>query len=76
MYKRLILIGLVVFSLSAVFAVPASADTATTTCGLGALASGLATTTPVPGLTIVVPLAMTPVPGLNVVVPMAATCKS
>ena len=75
MYKRLILIGLVVFSLSAVFAVPASANTATTTCGLGALASGLATTTPVPGLTIVVPLAMTPVPGLNVVVPMAATCS-
>ncbi len=76
MYKRLILIGLVVFSLSVVFAVPASANTATTTCGLGALASGLATTTPVPGLTIVVPLAMTPVPGLNVVVPLATTCKS
>ena len=75
MYKRLILIGLVVFSLSAVFAVPASANTATTTCGLGALASGLATTTPVPGLTIVVPLAMTPVPGLTIVVPMAATCS-
>ncbi len=76
MYKRLILIGLVVFSLSAVFAVPASADTATTTCGLGALASGLATTTPVPGLTIVVPLAMTPQPGLTAVVPLATTCKS
>ncbi len=76
MYKRLILIGLVVFSLSAVFAVPASADTATTTCGLGALASGLATTTPVPGLTIVVPLAMTPQPGLTAVVPLATTCKT
>jgi hypothetical protein len=77
MYKRLILIGLVVFSLSAVFAVPASADTATTTCGLGALASGLATTTPVPGLTIVVPLVTTtPQPGLTAVVPLATTCKS
>ena len=75
MYKRLILIGLVVLSLSVVFAVPASAETATTTCGLGALASGLATTTPVPGLTIVVPLAMTPVPGLTVVVPLATTCS-
>ncbi len=75
MHKRLILIGLVVLSLSVVFAVPASADTATTTCGLGALASGLATTTPVPGLTIVVPLAMTPVPGLTVVVPLATTCS-
>ena len=74
MHKRLILIGLVVLSLSVVFAVPASADTATTTCGLGALASGLATTTPVPGLTIVVPLAMTPVPGLTVVVPLT-TCS-
>ncbi len=71
MYKRLIIIASLVFGLSVAFAVPASADTATTTCGAGTLvsnlagptfgplASGLATTTPKPGLTIVVPLATT-----------------
>ena len=71
MYKRLIIIASLVLGLSVAFVVPASADTATSTCGVGALvsnlagptfgpfASGLATTTPQPGLTIVVPLATT-----------------
>ena len=70
MYKRLT-VALAVLGLSVQFAVPASADTATTNCGVGTLvsgmagptfgafASGLATTTPQPGLTIVVPLATT-----------------
>jgi hypothetical protein len=70
MRKRLITAS-IVLGLSMAFAVPASADEATTTCGVGTLASdmagpafgpfvsGLATTTPQPGLTIVVPLATT-----------------
>ncbi len=69
--RRRLIIASVVLGLSMAFAVPASADTATTTCGAGTLvsnlagpafgpfASGLATTTPQPGLTIVVPLATT-----------------
>jgi predicted membrane protein len=71
MHKRLIVVVALVFGLSFALAVPASADTATTTCGAGAVvsslagpsfgpfASGLATTTSQPGLTIVVPIATT-----------------
>ncbi len=69
--RRRLIIASAVLGLSMALAVPASADTATTTCGAGTLvsslagptlgpfASGLATTTPQPGLTIVVPLATT-----------------
>jgi len=72
--RRRLIIGSVVLGLSMAFAVPASADTATSTCGVGTLVSnlagptfgpfvsGLATTTPKPGLTIVVPLATTCTP--------------